>query len=132
MSRSIDIFADAKAPLGIFMREIETVLGFKLQRVDEGGETWYEFRNPRIVLTVGEHDFETDRDMNFADYRYNLSVRALNINTEKERKQWREEFARAVFEKLKATRRYPLMMVENLGVKLDEFRPEPAQQKSVA
>jgi hypothetical protein len=132
MSRSIDIFVDSQAPLGVFVREIELLLGVKLQRRSESGETWYEFRDPRIVLTIGEHDLENDRDMNFADYRYDFSVRALNVKTEEERKQWREEFARAAFEKLKATRRYPLMMVENLGVKLDEFRPEPAQQKSVA
>ncbi|MCS6859876.1 MAG: hypothetical protein NZT92_06110 [Abditibacteriales bacterium] len=128
MAKSIDLFVDAKVPLVIFAREIEGLLGVKLQRVLEAGETWYEFRDDHIALTVGEHDFENDRDMNFRDYRYHLSIRALNIATEEERKTWREGFARFAFEKLKSTGKYGLLLVEDIQKRLDEFRPEPAQR----
>ena len=53
-------------------------------------------------------------------------MRALNIQTEEERKRWRDDFARSVFKKLKEANNYRLMMVENLGVKLGEFDPKPA------
>jgi hypothetical protein len=77
------------------------------------------------VLTVGTHEFENSHNMNFQDYRYDIEVRALNIQTEEERKKWRDDFAHAVFKKLKETNSYRLMMIENLGVKLEEFDPKP-------
>jgi len=126
MSWSVDVFVNSPAPLGAFVREIEPLLGIKLQRLSASGETWYEFRDPSIALTVGDHELENDRDMNFEDYRYQISVRAINVwDWEKHQKRCRD-FARAVFEKLKATGRYRLLLVEDIQKKLDEFHPEPA------
>jgi hypothetical protein len=85
------------------VKDIESLLAIKLQRITDGEDTFYEFRDPRIVLTVGTHDFDNDRDMHFADYRYHVSVRALNISTEEERQRWRDAFARFVFQRLRET-----------------------------
>ncbi|HVB76147.1 MAG TPA: hypothetical protein VNE38_21580, partial [Ktedonobacteraceae bacterium] len=62
--------------------------------------------------------------MNFEDYNYDISVRALNLESEEKRKQWRERFAFEIFEKLKATDKYDLMMIENIQIKLAEFHPK--------
>lgn len=51
--------------------------------------------------------------MNFEDYRYDTELRALNIQTQEERKQWRNDFAYTVFKKLKETNKYRLMMIGN-------------------
>jgi hypothetical protein len=123
MSESRDIFVDSEAGMANLAKEIESLLNIQFQLISDRYETWYEYRNPRISLTLGEHDFENDRDINFEEYRYYLSVIALNLDTEAERKKWRDEFASFVFQKLKATQKYRLMLVEDLQVKLEEFCP---------
>ncbi|WP_017720732.1 hypothetical protein [Kamptonema formosum] len=123
MSESRDIFIDSQTGLANQAKEIESLLDIQFQLISDRYETWYEYRNSRISLTLGEHDFENDRDMNFEEYRYHLSVRALNLDTEAERKKWRDDFASFVFQKLKATQKYRLMLVEDLQVKLEEFCP---------
>ena len=74
-----------------------------------------------ITLTVGsmiEH-----RDIKFEEYPYNLSIRALNISNQLDKQKWRDDFASYVFQKLKGTERYRLMLVDDLQVKLEEFAP---------
>lgn len=123
MSESRDIFVDSQAGMANLAKEIESLLDIQFQLISDRYETWYEYSNPRISLTLGEHDFENDREMNFEEYRYHLSVRALNLDTEAERKKWCDDFARFVFQKLKATQKYRLTLVEDLQVKLEEFCP---------
>lgn len=124
MSVSVDVFVSAQKPIEDFVRELESLLGIKFQfiRISED-VSFYEYRNSHVAVTVLKHDLENDRELRFEDYPYQISVRALNIDTEEERKQRREDFARLVFEKLKRTNKYNLMLVENLQLKLDEFRP---------
>lgn len=98
-------------------------MGLKFELVSDGTDNWYEFRNSTITLTVGKHDFENDRDINFEEYHYNLSIRALNISNELERQKWRNDFASYVFQNLKATERYRLMLVDDRQVKLEDFAP---------
>lgn len=123
MSESRDIFIDSQTGMANLAKEIESLLDIQFQLISDRYETWYEYRNPRISLTLGEHDFENDRDMNFEQYRYHLSVRALNLDTEAVRKKWRDDLASFVFQKLKATQKYRLMLVEDLQLKLEEFCP---------
>ncbi len=123
MSESRDIFIDSPTGIVNLGKEIESLLDIQLHLISDRYETWYEYRNPRISLTLGEHDFENDRDINFEQYRYHLSVRALNLDTEAERKKWRDDFASFVFQKLKATQKYRLMLVEDLQVKLEAVCP---------
>jgi len=124
MSTNIDIFVDAQTGLEEFAAELEILLQIKLTRIDENAEIYYAFRNSQIDMTLGTHEFDNDRDMNFEDYNYDISVRALNLESEEKRKQWRERFAFEIFEKLKATDKYDLMMIENIQIKLAEFHPK--------
>ena len=124
MSRSVDIFVKADAPLEDFVRRAEAILGFDLRRIEEDPEPYYEFRDDRVVLTAGTHDLENDRDMSFEDFPYHLSIRALNLGTEEQRRTRREAFARTVFDKLKATGAYELMLVDDVQTKLEEFSPD--------
>ena len=124
MARSMDIFVESAAPLKIFAKEIGTLLGVEFQAISDDTEVYYEFQNSHIIFTVGTHNFVNDRDMNFEDYHYHLSVWALNIGDGVDSNRWRDEFVRKVFEKLKATRRYPLMLVEDIQMKVEAFCPE--------
>lgn len=123
MSRTLDVFVDFPQKIEYLIKELELILDMKFEIFSDGTENWYEFRNSTITLTIGKHDFENDRDIKFEEYPYNLSIRALNISNEFERKKWCDDFASYVFQKLKATERYRLILVDNLQVQLEEFVP---------
>ncbi|MEG5001707.1 hypothetical protein [Microcoleus sp. B4-D4] len=123
MSRTLDIFVDLPQEIEHLIKELELILALKFELVSDGTDNWYEFRNSTITLTVGKHDFENDRDIKFEEYPYNLSIKALNISNELDRQKWRDDFASYVFQKLKATESYRLMLVDDLQVKLEEFAP---------
>ena len=123
MSRTLDIFVDFPHKIEYLIKELELILALKFELVSDGIDNWYEFSNSTITLTIGKHDFENDRDIKFEEYPYNLSIRALNISTEFDRQNWCNDFASYVFQKLKATERYRLMLVDDLQVQLEEFVP---------
>ncbi|MEG4818292.1 hypothetical protein [Microcoleus sp. K5-D4] len=123
MSRTLDIFLDFPQEIEQLVKELEFILAIKFELFSDGTDNWYEFRNSTISLTLGKHDFENDRDIKFEEYPYNLSIRALKISNELDRKKWRYEFASYVLHKLKTTERYRLMLVDDLQVKLEEFAP---------
>ncbi|HYP39132.1 MAG TPA: hypothetical protein VEX13_02130, partial [Chloroflexia bacterium] len=73
-----------------------------------------------------------DRDMNFGEYRYHISIRALNAVDGEERREWGDTFAQQVFKKLKATGKYPLMLTDDLQTRLEEYRPSKLDATPVA
>ena len=123
MSRTLDIFVDFPQKIEYLIKELELILALKFELISDGTDNWYEFSNSTITLTVGKHDFENDQDINFEEYPYNLSIRSRNISNEFERKKWCDDFASYVFQKLKSTERYRLMLVDDLQVQLEEFVP---------
>ncbi|CAC5340977.1 MULTISPECIES: hypothetical protein [Planktothrix] len=123
MSRTLDIFVDFPQEIEYLIKELELILALKFELVSDGIDNWYEFRNSTITLTIGKHDFENDHDIKFEEYPYNLSIRSRNISNEFERKKWCDDFASYVFQKLKSTERYRLMLVDDLQVQLEEFVP---------
>ena len=123
MSRTLDIFLEFPQEIEQLVKELEFILAIKFDLFSDGTDNWYEFRNSTISLTLGKHDFENDRNIKFEEYPYNLSIRALNISNELERQKWCDDLASYVFQKLKATERYRLMLVDDLQVQLEEFAP---------
>jgi len=126
MSRSMHLFIDTKSSLATLAQEVSSLLRINLQRRADAHETWYEYDDATTVLTLGTHDFENDRDMNFEDYRYDIELRALNLDTPEEREQRLADLVKVVYQKLKATQKYPLLLVDDLQVKLAEFSPQLA------
>ena len=125
MSQSMDIFVDADEPLTTFVLELESLLAVKFQLCSREDEIWYEVNSPKLVLTVGEHEFENDGGLNFEDYRYNIALWPINYKTEEEWAQIRNEAAQRIFQQLKATQKYSLILVDDVQVKLAEFSPQP-------
>ncbi len=125
MSQSMDIFVDADAPITTFILELELLLAVKFQLRSREDEIWYEVDSPKLVLTVGEHEFESDDGLNFEDYRYNIALWPINYKTEEEWAQIRNEAAQRIFQQLKATQKYSLILVDDVQVKLAEFSPQP-------
>lgn len=126
MADHIDIFIDPYSNLSLedFVQTLKALLHVDFERATHGSEVWYEFRDAYVVVTVGEHDYEDDRNLTFRDYRFDIEVRALNIKTEAERKEWRDGRSYSLFERLKDTRQFSLLLVENLNTKLKEFQPD--------
>lgn len=123
MSKSLDIFVKPKTEMENFIKQIEFLLGIKLRLIYDENENWYEYQNSTINLTLGTHEFENDKNMNFEDYDYYISIRSLNIEMEEKREKWRNDFAQNIFNKLKETQKYQIMLVDDLQKKLEEFSP---------
>ncbi|HEX8220785.1 MAG TPA: hypothetical protein VF914_16460 [Chloroflexia bacterium] len=125
MSRSTDIFIDADMTLSALASELGTILGLKLYRMSNEHETWYEYKVPAFLLQLGEHAFGADQGLNFQEYRYHISIYpvVLEQRTEEDWLNWRETQATSVFEKLKSTGKYKLMMVDDLQVLLAQHDP---------
>lgn len=124
MSKTTDIFVDSEKSLDSLVKDVESLLNVSFKFVGDNEESWYEFSNSQISMTLGNHEFESDIDLNFEDYPYWINIRSLNFQTEAEHHKQRDDFANFLYEKLKATRQYSLMLVEDLQVKLEEFSLE--------
>ena len=124
MSRSMHLFLATKSGLEPLAQEISSLLRMNLQRCADAHETWYEYEDATTVLTLGTHDFENDREMNFEDYQYDIELRALNLGESEEREQRLADLVKFVYQTLKATQKYHLLLVDNLQVKLAEFSPQ--------
>jgi hypothetical protein len=113
--------------LDTFARRLEQLLGRPLKRLGEGDQMRWELAapDPHVDVLVYENDFVDDKDVNFEDYQIVISVEAWRLrgSTEADWKARREGFARTVYERLKETGRYGLMLVDGVQTKLDEYRP---------
>lgn len=125
MSWSIDLFVDAHEPLPQFVRDVEVACDIKFTKFcsDEGER--YEYHAPHgVVCLWDDHALENDRDLNFADYRYEINVRPYRTTDWGRDQQAGYELAARLFEQLKATGRYRLMLVEELQKRLQVFEPQ--------
>ncbi|MDQ3249372.1 MAG: hypothetical protein M3Q45_09210 [Chloroflexota bacterium] len=120
----MDIFVDANEPLTVLICELEAILNIKFQLRAREDETWYEHSSPNLVLTVGQHEFENDRDIPFENYQYNIALWPINYATEAEWHKLRNDAAQRIFQQLKATHKYRLLLVDDVQVKLAEFSPQ--------
>ena len=125
MSRSMDIFIAADITLTTMASELETILGLKLYEVSNEGETWYEHKTSAILLQLSEHHFGADQGLNFREYRHHISIYpgTRDQRTEEDWVNWREAQVTPVFERLKSTGKYRLMMVDDLQVLLSQYDP---------
>jgi hypothetical protein len=134
MSVSIEIFVGFKSPnFQEFCQEMETSLGITFRFVpDETSRSkthhYYIFSDDYKCITLLKAiDYVNDRGMNFEDYQYYIGVEAIGWKYPEDRDRILNESSRSIFEKLKATGRYPLMMTYDVQRKLDEFYPKPSE-----
>ncbi len=123
MSDYWEIFARTSQPLEEIVREVEELMNIQTRRVTDDLRVRYDFTNENVDVTISGHDFENDRDANFEDYQYCISMRALRGNPPEEYDERRKTFARRAFERLSATGRYGLMMTSNLQTVLARYEP---------
>jgi predicted nuclease of restriction endonuclease-like RecB superfamily len=125
MSVTKDIFIKSNSSLGELAQELEKVTGvefeFILDDMDDGKLDRYQWNREGIyAFLIRAFDFVNDKSLNFEDYQYYIGIEGPA----------QEEYARMVFEKLKSTEQYSLMLVHDVQVELDEYEPYPNHEVS--
>lgn len=123
MSWSIAIFAQAEVSLEEFAQQLEELWGVHLELQAGQGERVYWYGCDNVVTYVGVHTLVNDRGLDFESYRYDITLWPRNHHLQEVRQRWRDECAPTLFNSLKATQRYDLLMVEEVQFKLMEYHP---------
>lgn len=125
MSHRVQIFVATATPLIDFVGGLETLLGVSLNyspmSIGMGYEGYHAWDGKAVFVALqGGHDLETDKDMNFEDYQYQISIEGATNDAEV-REQSLYDFAYTVFQKLRGLKKYNLMMTDDLQKKIAEF-----------
>lgn len=128
MSWTMHILADSPQPLDQFAEDVASILGVGLERKSDEHDTWYEHDGDDFLLTVGEHTYENDGELRFEDYKFDIALQPhRRPNYQPVIVRWRSATGQEFFDKLKAFRRYSLLMTENLDRKVAEYRTDREQ-----
>lgn len=76
-----------------------------------------------LSLNIGFHYFDEDRQMDFPSYRYDIEVRLHGDEYSLERRSLTLQFGKQIFDKLKTTRRYRLMLTQEVQVLVEKYDP---------
>src|SRR5690242_16164275 len=113
MSDSVDIFIGYPSSLKDLAQELEPLLEMRLTFVPAKDETYsdlYQGYTEEIAIDVVDADgFVNDKDLHFENYQYLVGISSIGFADWQEKAEVRDAFAQGLFEKLKATRRYPLL-----------------------
>jgi hypothetical protein len=124
MSSTIGVFVSTNIKLEEFAEDLATILKLSFEFQKDEYEEWFAFRDKRGLFTVGTHDYDNDRDMFFENYKYEIAFWENTDNSPEERERLQNEVGRMLFEKLKETKKYPIILVFDVQKKLDEFNPQ--------
>lgn len=130
MGNTVKVFVRAEVPLDEFVCELEDLLGLQFERFDTDSGVIYEARTPDGLYQVyDDHWLDNDPDLglNFEDYNYEISFLVSSKFEPEEGDRVREDVGRRIFERLKATGKYPLMYTYDVCRKLDEYTPPIAK-----
>ena len=130
MSHDFDVFVDATLEPSEFAREIERILGVKLEanpvpnvpellfRYSDVHTKWFD-----IIL----HRLVNDRELDFENFRYELAIGRFNIQSGDDRVRLQQEYGHEIFDLLRKSNKYGLLMVDNLQQCVDRFEPTPTR-----
>jgi|SRR5215831_12263572 len=126
MSWSVNVFVGPLVPLDEIAAELKSMLGIELTRICKNGEETYELAAPSYVLILGRHDLIDNKGIQFEQHPIQIALWATNIpDWETSRKECLR-IASSIFEGLKSTRRYRLLLVRNVQELLQEYSPSGA------
>jgi hypothetical protein len=123
MSWNVSIYLDPAPSLEVLAKEVGDLLGVHMQEIDEDGRKYQYDTQDFILYLDADHGMENDRDMNFEDYQYQISLWRHNSPNTPDTRTNTLKFARLAFDQLRKTGRYRLMLVENGQRKLEAFAP---------
>ena len=132
MANSWEIFARCDLTLEQFAREAESILNIRTKKVEDEVGSRFTFIDDDVYVIINDHSFDNDREANFQDYSFYISMVALRHPppmTSEESIARRDRFAYAAFEKLRRTERFALMMTDNLQTVLRRYDRPPASSR---
>lgn len=130
MARDLDIFVNSDLEIKNFLQEMQAILDISLSPISDEPWTYYEYWDPPLYLTVREHTLENNLGIEFEDCKYVIGVSAVRIYKADERIRLQDELGEMVFDKLKVTKKYKLLLVDDLQHKGAEYDPDSAEQKT--
>ncbi|MEZ4668701.1 MAG: hypothetical protein R3E39_12385 [Anaerolineae bacterium] len=124
MSRNINIFVQTDEDENVFVSKLEGELGIQFEVKHNSFGTLYSFFDSNYRwCEVGKHSLVNDRNMLFENYQYQIEIGVSNSGSATEREQALLEYAKTIFDRLRATRLYRIMLVEDVQIKIDEYDP---------
>lgn len=136
MSTTVEVFVASACSFADFVRDVQVLLGIPFgYAADSRGDAdfdRYEAVTPSAAITILRVDgLEGDEYINVQDYDYYFSLLGIGKPFDAGlRARDRDDFAHLVFQTLKATQRYRIMLVYNMRTKLDEFPPQPLEDNT--
>ncbi|MGE5322687.1 MAG: hypothetical protein ACM3SW_07490 [Actinomycetota bacterium] len=125
MSWNVGLFISGDSPLEKLAHEISNILGIHLKR-DVGTDGGIRFNNCTPngeIIPYADHGLINDRDMHFEKYKYQLIFWRLNPQDREQAQRNTLDLGWKVFDALKQSGMYQLMLVENAQKKLASFSP---------
>jgi hypothetical protein len=120
MSRCIDLFIDAAAPLDELAEKLGTLSGLTFIGSAEG--THWGVRDGEGFAELAEHDFADDRQLLVSKYRYDLFAR---VESGSDGEGASAAMLRRIFAVVKADGTYPALLVFDLQHVLDRAAGRP-------
>jgi hypothetical protein len=122
MSWNVNLFVRGAASLAELVSQIERTTSFVFDVEHHGEETWFEYRDATVLITIGDHELSNDRDLTFEDYPFQIAFSSMINSDPVGGKRTCLDIARRLFETLQATEDYDLLLVENLQVKIASYK----------
>ncbi len=123
MADNVGVFIQTDKSLEKLAEEVGCLLELKFEHQKDDYDEWYAVRTGEGLYDIGVHGLDNDRDMNFEDYQYEVRFWENTDNSPEERERLQKVVGRKIFERLKSTKKYPLMLVFDVQHKLDEYHP---------
>jgi hypothetical protein len=126
MSWSVNVFAGPLVPLDEIAVELKSMLGIELTRICKNSEETYELAAPGYILILGRHDLIDNKGIPFEQCPIQIALWATNVPDWETSRKGCLRIASSIFEALKSTRRYRLLLVCNVQELLREYSPSSA------
>ncbi len=123
MSWSVNIFVGPCVSLDEIAAKLESIVGIRLTRICEEGEEKYELEAPSYLLVLGMHDLIDDKGIPFEECPVQIALWASNAPDWETSQKECLRTASSIFEALKCTRRYRLLLVRDVQELLQNYSP---------
>jgi hypothetical protein len=131
MSKYMEIFVNTDETLADLVKTMERLLNMTATQTFHDDHDIFVFSDDQMYLDILEaRDFENDRDMQFEEYPYYISIRGryiekLHRNDPEGPIRWQRAFAQDLYERIKALGKHDLLLTRDLQEKLaEDKRPQ--------
>jgi hypothetical protein len=118
------IFIATEETLTAFASQIEELLDIQTEKTTYyDSKERYDYYGEKGWFILYRHTLINEEGANFQDYNYEIELRVTKSNSWEEHIAILNEFSFPIYENLKATKKYTLMFMDGIDIKLDEYNP---------